>query len=483
MKSNYTNSCVRTLSTHKTWALAYLSMAAWLLSLTGAANIAGMSSAMAQSAGWEHLPEIEAQIRAPQFPDQDFEIASFGAKSDEDALPAITKAIAACHDAGGGRVIVPSGTWDVSGPIHLQSNVNLHLQEGAVLKFGTNPNDYLPLVFTRFEGTELKNYSPLVYAFEQENIAVTGTGTLDGQAGPSKWWNWKGHWGHDTDIGWKEGDPDQRTDVEKLGELADAGVPPEEREFGAGHRLRPNFVQFYRCQNVLIEGITITNSPMWVIHPVLSKNVTVRGVTVDSHGPNNDGCNPESCQYVLIEECKFDTGDDCIAIKSGRNADGRRVNAPSQNIVVRNCQMKDGHGGVVLGSEMSGGIHNIYVEDCRMSSPNLERAIRLKSNSLRGGYLEHLYVRNIEVGEVSDAVVRINLEYWGESGDFPPSVNDIHLSDITSKKSKYPLYLIGIEGSPIKNVFLSRCSFRDASKPSIIEHVENLTYSDVSQPR
>ena len=229
--------------------------------------------------------------------------------------------------------------------------------------------------------------------------------------------------------------------------LADADVPPRERIFGKGHHLRSSFIQTYRSKNVLIEGVKLINSPMWVINPVLSSNVTIRRVTVDSHGPNNDGCDPESCRNVLIENCVFNTGDDCIAIKSGRNLDGRRIATPSENIIIRGCTMKDGHGGVVLGSEMSGGIRNIFVEDCQMSSPQLERAIRLKSNSLRGGFLENLFVRNVEVGEVSEAVFSINLQYWGESGEFFPTVRNMVLENVTSQKSEYPLYLVGLPES------------------------------------
>ena len=222
---------------------------------------------------------------------------------------------------------------------------------------------------------------------------------------------------------------------------------------------------------------------MWILNPVLCENVTVREVTVNSHGPNNDGCNPESCRNVLIENCLFDTGDDCIAVKSGRNADGRRLATPSENIVVRNCTMKDGHGGVVLGSEMSGGIRNVFVENCRMSSPHLERAIRLKSNSLRGGFLENMFVRNLKVGEVSDAVLRINLEYSGERGGFPPSVKNIQLENVTSQQSKYPLYLVGLEEQAIEGVHLKNCTFHGAKQPSVIEHVRDLHWENVSLPR
>jgi polygalacturonase len=257
--------------------------------------------------------------------------------------------------------------------------------------------------------------------------------------------------------------------------MGEENVPAAERVFGTGHYLRPNFVQPYRCRNLLIEGVTFTNSPMWVVNPVMCENVTVRGVTVVSHGPNNDGCNPESCRDVLIEGCTFDTGDDCIAIKSGRNADGRRLDVPSENIIVRGCTMKDGHGGVVLGSEMSGGIRNVFVEDCTMDSPNLDRAIRLKSNSMRGGYLENLFVRNISVGQVKEAVVRINLQYDKDRGAHYPAVRNLYIENVTAKKSGRPFYLVGLENARIQNVVIENCTFENAAKPSVFEHVDQLT--------
>jgi len=214
---------------------------------------------------------------------------------------------------------------------------------------------------------------------------------------------------------------------------------------------------------------------MWIVHPVLSENVTVRGIQVDSHGPNNDGCNPESCRDVLIEDCLFDTGDDCIAIKSGRNTDGRRVATPSEQIIVRNCTMKDGHGGVVIGSEMSGGVRNVFAEDCRMDSPNLERAVRIKSSSLRGGYVENLFVRNIKVGQVSDAVLRINLHYFNEEGNFDPVVRNIHIENLTAEKCTYPFFLRGLASSPIENVVITNCTISGAQEASVIENVDSLT--------
>src|SRR4029453_203804 len=193
--------------------------------------------------------------------------------------------------------------------------------------------------------------------------------------------------------------------------MSDSGVPVKDRVFGEGHYLRNSFIQPYRSKNILIEGIRIINSPMWEIHPVLSNNVTVRNVTVVSHGPNNDGCDPESSRDVLIENCTFDTGDDCIAIKSGRDGDGRRLHVPSENIIVRNCTMKDGHGGVVIGSEISGDCRNVFVEHCQMDSPNLDRALRFKSNARRGGVIENVHMRHVEIGRVGEAVLTITLMY------------------------------------------------------------------------
>lgn len=437
-------------------------MPAVALSAIGALVLLPCAPAAAEnSTGWDSVPQILANIKPPQFPDRDYKIGNYGAIGDgqTDCKPAIDKAIAACSEAGGGRVVVPEGDWLVKGPIHLKSNVNLYLVGGATIRFGKDPADYLPAVFTRFEGNEAMNFSPFLYAYEQENIAVTGGGTFDGQADKETWWAWKAA-SHESDA---------------LRKMSEDNVPPRERLFGADHQLRPNFVQPYRCKNVLIDGVTFTNSPMWILNPVLCENVTVRGVTVNSHGPNNDGCDPESCRNVLIEKCFFDTGDDCIAIKAGRNADGRRIGVPSENIIIRSCTMRDGHGGVVLGSEMSGGIRNVFVEDCDMESPNLDRAIRLKSNTMRGGYLENLYVRNIRVGQVADAVVRINLNYDKDRGSHSPAVRNIFIDGITSEKSKYPFYFAGLDDSKIKNVVIENCTFRNVQKPSVFQNVDEVT--------
>ena len=427
---------------------------------------------------WEIImPQILARIKSPTFPNNDFAVTKFGAKSGgaTDCTNAFRDAIVACNKAGGGRVVVPQGVF-LTGAIHLKSNVNLVVSRGATIKFSTDTKAYLPAVFTRWEGVELMNYSPFIYAFEQKNIAITGEGTLDGQSGPTQWWPWIAR----ANYGWQAGMPSQGKDRADLFARAEQGVKVELRQFGEGHFLRPNFIQPYRCQNVLIDGVTVINSPMWEIHPVLSTNVTLRNVKIKSHGPNNDGCDPESCTDVLIENCEFDTGDDCIAIKSGRNADGRRLNAPTQNIIVRNCRMKDGHGGVTVGSEISGGVRYLFAEDCQLDSPNLDHAFRVKNNAMRGGLLEHLYVRRLDVGQVAHAVITIDFNYEeGAKGSFTPIVRDVSVSKVTSRKSKHALDIQGLTGAPISDLHLADCVFDNVAEPNIIKNLTNATVSNV----
>ncbi|HET9360023.1 MAG TPA: glycoside hydrolase family 28 protein [Vicinamibacterales bacterium] len=422
---------------------------------------------------WVRARAIVESITVPRFPSRDFEITRYGAVGDGVAscTSAIGKAVAACRAAGGGRVVVPRGRY-LTGAVCLESGVNLHLAEGATLAFSAAPADY-PLVFTRWEGVELMNYSPFIYAFEAENIAITGTGTLDGQAGPDRWWNWRG-------TGAARG-ARQTSGRTRLFDMQARGVPVAERIFGDGHFLRPNFIQPYRSRNVLIDGVTIVNSPMWEIHPVLCRSVTVRNVTITSHGPNNDGCNPESCRDVLIERCSFDTGDDCIALKSGRNDDGRRLNVPVENVVIRDCSMKDGHGGVVIGSEISGGARNVFAERCRMDSPRLDRALRMKTNSVRGGVIEGVYMRDVTVGQVAEAVVTIDFFYEeGDSGKYPPTVRDVEVRNVTSRKSQYALLLRGYGHAPITGVRIVDCRFDGVEKADVLEAVRDLELANVS---
>jgi polygalacturonase len=417
------------------------------------------------------------RIQSPVFPRREFAITEYGAVNDGEKLSslAIANAIKACSQAGGGSVVVPKGRF-LTGAVHLESNVNLHLEDGATLAFTNDLKAYLPPVFTRFEGTECMNYSPFIYAFEQSNIAVTGRGVLDGQAGPDHWWPWAGK----ERLGWHKGTPTQAGDREALGALGEKDAPVAQRVFGARHFLRPNFIQPYRCTNVLLEGFRMQNSPMWEINPVLCRNVTVRGIDIDTHGPNNDGCDPECCDGVLIAGCTFNTGDDCIAVKAGRNRDGRRVNTPCQNVLIQDCVMKDGHGGVAIGSEVSGGVRNILIEHCRMSSPNLERALRIKTNSYRGGVIENIGFRNVTVGEVAEAVIEVDYFYQeGEGGPFMPVVRGVDVENVTCRKSKYPIFIRGYKNSPVGGVTIAKCEFDNSAKDPLLDNVKGLLLRSV----
>ena len=458
--------------------MAMIGSAAWLeaCATRATANAAFPTAATGSgnAVGWSIVPAIIARIKAPAVPARDFSITSFGAVGDGkvDSSEAITRTIAACKAAGGGRIVVPAGNF-VTGPVHLASRMELHVSAGATLSFVTQPARYLPLVLTRFEGVECYNYSPLIYAIDADDVAVTGTGTLDGCSDDTHWWDWKG--GKDA----KSGGANQIAARARLMQLSEDGAPVTNRKMGDGSFLRPCFVEFYRCNRVLVERVNIVRSPMWEIHPVLSNSVTVRNVTIMSHGPNNDGCDPESCRDVLIEGCTFDTGDDCIAIKSGRNADGRRINVPTEYVVVRNCTMRDGHGGVTVGSEISGGVRHVYVENCRMDSPQLDRALRLKTNAMRGGTLEHIYMRDVTIGQVSDSVLSIDFTYEeGANGPFSPVVRDIELLRVTSKRSKYGLYLKGFATAPIHDVRVLSSTFEKVSGKDVVENANEVVWRD-----
>lgn len=427
--------------------------------------------------GWDALPKILENIQPSQFPSRDFDITQFGAVGDgtTDCTEALQRAIEKCSASEGGRVIVPKGIY-LTGAIYLKSKVNLYVSKDATIRFSTDPKKYLPVVYTRWEGVECMNYSPLVYAYGEENIAITGEGVLDGQGSSESWWSWSGK----PQYGWKEGMPNQKDSRNTLFEMAEKGIPVSERVFGEGYYLRPNFLQVYKCKNVLIHGVTFKNSPMCFVHPVLSQNVSVLNVDVEGLGPNNDGCDPESSQDVLVKNCSFNTGDDCIAIKSGRNTDGRRVNVPSENIIIQGCSMKDGHGGVVIGSEMSGGVRNVYAERCTMDSPRLDRALRIKTNSVRGGFVENVFMRDVNVGQVADAVVKVDFYYEeGDAGAFAPVLRNVQVKNVKSGKSAFALWIKAYERSPATDVRIEDCVFTNVAEPSLVENVKNFQYINV----
>ena len=414
--------------------------------------------------------QIEQSIRVPQFAEKAFPITKFGAKTTNPAVQnqkAIQKAIDACSKKGGGKVIIPAGEKFLTGAITLKDGVNLVVEEGATLEFVFQPELY-PIVETSWEGLECFNLSPCIYAFKAKDIAITGKGTIDGGGSNDTWWPWNGN----PRFGWKEGMISQRIESRpRLLKNGEDGIPmynekgerTPERVFGPQDGLRPQLVSFNKCEGILLEDVTLLRSPFWVIHPLHSTDITVRRVKMINDGPNGDGCDPECCDRVLIEDCYFNTGDDCIAIKSGRNRDGRERNMPSKNIIIRNCEMKNGHGGVVIGSEISGGCQNVFAHDCVMDSPELERVLRIKTNSCRGGIIENINMRNVKVGVCKESVLKINLDYEPKEiccRGYYPTVRNVYMENVTSESSQYGVQIIGLdEDTYVYDITVKDCKF------------------------
>lgn len=350
--------------------------------------------AVAQKVSKVHLKFVKVEAPFPMdsvrmciFPDQDFPITQYGAKKGSILfnIRAFAKAIEACHRAGGGRVIVPSGEWK-TGPIHLKSNVNLYLEEGAIIRFSDNPDDYLPAVMTSWEGLECYNYSPLIYAFECENIGISGKGILSPVMDTWRIWFKR---------------PKAHLDaLKQLYAMGSTGVHVEQRQMAKGeNNLRPHLIHFNRCRNILLEDFHIRQSPFWTIHLYMCNSGLVRRLDVQAHGHNNDGIDLEMSRNFLIENCRFDQGDDAVVIKAGRNQDAWRLHTPCENIVIRNCDILNGHTLLGIGSEISGGIRNIYMTDCN-APRKVHRLLFLKTNHRRGGFIENIYIENIEAGDM-----------------------------------------------------------------------------------
>ncbi len=421
------------------------------------------------SDGWEYADQIIeiVQSQEPTFGDYSVNITDFGAevkteiltdKAEEAKLAksnreAIEKAIAdvTSHEdkngVKGGTVVIPAG-YTYTGAIHLDNNVNLHLEDEAHVMFTTDYAQY-EKVYTRWEGVRCYNYSPLIYAYEKENIAVTGKGILDGQADKEEYW-----------LPWKKTQRDDRNALFKMGE---EGTPIEERQFGDGHFLRPSFVQPYGCKNVLIEDVTINNAPFWMVHPVESQYVTVRGVNVEAYGYNNDGINPESCQYVLIEDNEFNTGDDCIAVKSGRNADALEHKIACEFIVARNNEFNTGKGAcITVGSEMSADVRYVYsIGNHAKDTVEHLQAVSLKSNGDRGGTIENIYVKDLVSESVEDHAILITLLYEeGDTGVRSPKIKDVYIDNCEFHGGKQTVIsLLGYDRSPIENIHITNSTF------------------------
>jgi polygalacturonase len=537
---------------------------------------------------WDHAFAIEQSFKKPfAFRQKKFSILDFGARPCElrveetwvafekkvaleipklnthDSYEPINQAIRQCHEDGGGQVLIPSGHWLCNGPIRLLSNVNLHLEKNTFLFFGNNPRDYAKdgdydcgpngkLTLSRWEGNDLLNFSPLIYAYQQHNIALTGedwTSIIDGQGGVNFendtdcWWSWKGRAKSaflDTDVHvtnkglseshvnevnpksllevvphlspevahYLQGTGDKwRKDPEFLRTLAESGVKATERIFGLGHYLRPHMIQFIDCKKVLLSHYQVRNTPFWQHNPVHCEHLHVNAVFANGTGPNNDGLNPESCDGVLIENCEFNTGDDCIAIESGKGPDIQY--GPSQNILIQRCKMQSGHGGLTLGSVMSGGIQNIYARDLIFQNKNyktdpLNIAIRFKSNLNRGGFIKNVYIKNIsipngirttpgfykglsnsfteqKIATNSGAVITIDCGYDPAADNVrtrPPSVSNIHISNIKvgnihTPQGQHSSYQTLVILGPIAIDY----NAKDATVPAVLP-VENVVIQD-----
>lgn len=437
-----------------------------ILALFAVQALTANSKQKSTSKPWKIANKIVENLNpVNSFPDKTYNIVDFGTVGDNKThcKEAFDKAITTCSNNGGGTIQVPAGEYYMNGSLVFKSNVCINLQKGAVLNFSTDENDYLPAVLTRWEGTEVYNYSPLVYAYHVNNIALTGQGTLNG-SGSKNFATWK---------------KTQKADQQMLRKMGRENVPVWQRVFGDGHRLRPSFIQPFGCNNVRIEGITVTDSPFWVIHPVFCNNVIVRGVTVKSFNANNDGCDPESCTNVLIEDCNFSTGDDGIAIKSGRDNDAWRVGQPTENVVIRNCTFNSKINGVCIGSEMAGGVRNIFIENIKLTKS--ANAIYFKSNLDRGAYIENVYVRNVHADTVGTAFIRFEPNYKNESSSFNPTLfRNFVIENASCKLSKETgIYLAGFDGYPLKNISLNNVTINATPVPYCLQNVENIVFKNV----
>lgn len=390
-------------------------------------------------------------IKVPDFSKcKSFSIVDFGAIPGDKVKTtlSIARAIDEANKIGGGTVVIPKGEW-LTGQIHLKSNVNLHLMKGAVLLFSENPSDYLPAVHSSWEGLECYNYSPLIYAYQCKNIAITGQGEI--KAKLDVWKDWyarpRAH----------------MNSLKRLYYLSIDNVPVQERMMvNDSAHLRPQFIQINRCENVLLDGFRITNSPFWTVHLYLSKDIVVRNLNIYAHGHNNDGLDPEMSQNVLVENCIFDQGDDAIAVKSGRNPEGWRSKTPSKNIVIRNCEVKNGHQLLAIGSELSGGIENIFVDNCKvLDGAKMFHLVFIKTNERMGGYVKNIYVSNIKAGKVDNGILGIETDVLYQWKDLVPTIErrltpikDIYLENIKAQNVKFVSRILGQKELPVENVFM-----------------------------
>lgn len=412
------------------------------------------------------LDRILENIREPVFRQAEYNVTEFGAVADRsvDSRDAINAAITKCSDDGGGTVVLPQGVVFSKGSIIIKSNVNLRIPEGCELVFSDNPSDYLPAELTVWEGTELYNYSSLIRSDHCNNIAITGRGTINGNAKGS----------------FAQMRPQRSKQQDTLRQMGIDLVPVRERYFGERSILPPNMIEPFGCKNVLIEGVTIIDSPYWVLHPTFCDNVTVRDVTINSYNRNNDGCDPEYSTNVLIENCRFNTGDDAIAIKAGRDQDAWRIGQKTAGIVIRDCEFSSRCNGLCIGSEMAAGVENVYMYNVHIGS--CYTAIYFKSNLDRGGFIRKVHVRDITVDQVKTAFIRFENNYHGARGGFHPTVfEDFHISDVKGGSSgECGIYAVGVDGYPIKDVTLKDVTLENCPTPYIASNIESFCFDDVT---
>jgi polygalacturonase len=404
-------------------------------------------------------------IHPPKFENIVYDITKYGAIADgrTDIKRVLDKVIDQCSLAGGGEVLIPKGAFYIAGPVVLKSHVNLHFEDGAELIFSSNDKDYLPNVITLWEGTELYNYSPLFYAYKCTDIAITGRGKVNGSASKN-FAQWR---------------PQNSPEQNKLRQMGIDGVPVEKRVFGAGFHLPPDMIQFFGCNNVLIEGISIADSPYWVIHPVLCNNVTVQDVTINSLNRNNDGCDPECSTNVLIQRCNFTVGDDGIAVKAGRDQDGWRIGRPTSNVIVRDCVFNSKTNGLCIGSEMSAGVRNVYMY--HVSIKKCLSAIYFKSNLDRGGFIENIHVNDVQCDSARSAFIRFENNYHGSrGGHYPTSFNHFTIKNVSCNYSgETGIYAVGVAGHSLKNIALEKVTVLHTPRDQVVDNVEDLSYNDV----
>lgn len=381
----------------------------------------------------------------PIFNELSVVITDFGAEEEKLCTKSINDAINHISESGGGHVIIPKGTWK-TGAIHLRSNIDLHFQDGAALDFSTNPEDYLPIVLMVYEGIRCMNYSPFIYGNNLENVAITGKGILEGNG--QVWWPWKA----------------DKSAVARLYAQGADLIPVEERIFGTVGDLRSPFIQLLSCKNVLIDGITLNNSPFWNIDPVWCENMIIRNIMIESpmDSPNTDGINVDSCKNVVVEDCTIvSAGDDMFCLKAGRNDDALSVGISCENVIIRRCKglYESKSGGIVIGSEMSAGVRNVLAEDCDFGH-NIN-CVRFKSKDGRGGVVENIECRNLHMSKGMRGVnISFRYDCGGPSsdnakipGERMPVFKNLYFENISCDEVELGITIDGVPDGKMENIY------------------------------